>query len=132
MSPHLHPEIVFTRQNEIPASPVDLDDLQGPHGAGSVSHPSARYRVRRAVTGAAAAAAICLGVVTIVVTGGPTPTASSSPAKFAAIQALSPSALHLQRGIRALESDGYVAKACTTKGMLMSNPRTGRATTITY
>jgi hypothetical protein len=56
----------------------------------------------------------------------------SFPVGVAATQALSPTAPHLQRSIRALESNGYVAKACTPKGMLMANPLTGRATTITY
>ncbi|HEX3831206.1 MAG TPA: hypothetical protein VHW04_04490 [Solirubrobacteraceae bacterium] len=131
MSPRLQAEIMSARQQEMTASAVDPDDLREPHDAGSAPHLSARYPVRRVVT-RAAAAAVCLGVATIVATGGPSATAMSFPVGAAATQALSPTAPHLQRSIRALESNGYVAKACTPKGMLMANPLTGRATTITY
>jgi hypothetical protein len=132
MSPHLQAEIMSAGQHEMTASPVDPADLREPHDAGSVPHLSARHPVRRAATHAAAAAAVCLGVAAIVATGGPSATATSFPVQVAATRALSPTARHLQRSIRTLESTGYVAKACTTKGMLMANPLTGRATTITY
>jgi hypothetical protein len=132
MSPHLQAEIMSARQPEMTASPVDPDDLREPHDAGSVAHLSARYPVRRVATRAAAAAAVCLGVATIVATGGPSATAMSLPVRVAATHVPSPSARHLQRSIRALESNGYIAKACTPKGILMANPLTGRATMITY
>jgi hypothetical protein len=132
MSAHLQAEIMSARQPEMTGSPVDPDDLREPHDAGSVPHLSARYPVRRALTRAAAAAAVCVGVATIAATGSPSATATSFPVQVAATQALSPTSRHLQRSIRTLESNGYVAKACTTKGMLMANPLTGRTTTITY
>jgi hypothetical protein len=132
MSPHLHAEIMSTSQHGMTVSPVDPDDLREPHDAGSVPHLSARHPVRRVAARAAAAAAVCLGVATIVATGGPSATATSFPVQVAATQALSPTARHLQRSIGTLESNGYVAKACTPKGILMANPLTGRDTTITY
>jgi hypothetical protein len=132
MSVHLQAEIISARQQEMTACSVDPDDLREPHDAGSVPHLSARYPGRRVLTRAAAAAAVCLGVATIVATSGPSATATSFPVQVAATQAVSPTARHLQRRIRTLESNGYVAEACTPKGMLMANPLTGRATTITY
>lgn len=132
MSPHLQAEIMSARQHEMTVSPVDPDDLRQPQDAGSVPHLSATHPVRRVVTRAAAAAAVCLGVATIVATGGPSATATSFPVQVAATQALSPTARQLRPSIHALESNGYVAKACTPKGTLMDNPLTGRATTVPY
>jgi hypothetical protein len=132
MSPYLQAEIMSASHHEVTVSPVDPDDLREPRDAGSVPHLSAGYPVGRVLTRCAAAAAVCLGVATIVATGGPSATATSFPVQVAATQALSPTARHLQRSIRTLEANGYVAKACTPKGMLMANPLTGQATTITY
>lgn len=131
MSAHLQAEFMPARHAEMSASPVDLDDLHQPHDAGGVDR-SAGYRVGPLLSRAAAAAAVCLGVATLLGIGGQSATAFSFPVQVAASQSLSPTARHLQRSIRALESNGDVAKACTTKGMLMANPLTGRVTMITY
>jgi hypothetical protein len=131
MSAHLQAEFMPARHVESSASPVDLDDLQEPHDAGGVDRSAGRC-IGRVLSRAAAAAAVCLGVATLLGTGSQSATAFSLPVQVAATRSLSPTARHLQQSIHALESNGYVAKACTTKGMLMANPLTGRATMITY
>lgn len=82
-------------------------------------------QLRQAVALAAAVliAGLCLALATAAAPGTTHARPGSAQARYGRA---------LQGNIRKLESEGYVPRSCTTSGLLMFNPRTGRLATVRY
>jgi hypothetical protein len=120
--PHPHYEITRARQHEIAVRTIHAHHVNKLHANADHTRHSVRSRVGQAV----AALGVCLAVTT-------TATVSGACAGPGAVQANGRvSAPQLNREIRALEAKGYVQWQCTTRGMLMRNPRTGRLVTVRW
>jgi hypothetical protein len=120
--PYPHDEIARGRQHEIAARAIHAHHVNDLRGTADHTRHSVRSRVGQAV----AALGVCLAITTTATVSG----ACASPGAAHANGRVS--APQLNREIHALEAKGYVQSACTTRGMLMRNPRTRRLVTVRW
>jgi hypothetical protein len=120
MSSHLHVEMIRAREHEIAAGAVHAHHRYELPATAGRTRRTTRSRVRQALAGAVATAALCLALTTALASSAAHASRPSAQARPATAS------------MRKLESQGYVERSCTTKGILMINRRTGRVTTVAY
>jgi hypothetical protein len=122
MPSQLHYQIARARQQEIASQAIHAHHQSDVRGTGG-----RRPRVGRRLGQAAAGLGVCLAASIVVTVSG----AHANPpvVKHGAQHV---SARQLARETRALEAKGYQPAACTVRGTLMRNYRTGQSVTIEW
>ncbi|MGB8879662.1 MAG: hypothetical protein WCD11_25340 [Solirubrobacteraceae bacterium] len=117
---NLHHDMILTPPQEITPHPTRAQDVEDIQATAARRRP----RIRRCT--AIAAIGVCVAATTGMTIGGAS--ANPRPVKHGSHV----SAQQLQRKIRTLRAEGFVAKSCTVGGTLMTNDSTNQSVLVKW